>query len=148
MIWSSKEELVRIIIMVWFSTRFLCRLTAFCSTCWSRGAPERSPQGKHRICCSNTGSAYFHVSWLSDFIFYPKPQALDVQWMKWEGQYGNNSVTVMWGKMVSLLYNKEKASNAFFSTNVNKSVYFFVYGFRLTFAVLMGGDLPNSFSAA
>jgi hypothetical protein len=55
-----------------------------------------------------------------------------------------NSVTVMWGKMVSLLYNKEKASNAFFSTNVNKSVYFFVYGFRLTFAVFMDGDLPNN----
>ena len=31
---------------------------------------------------------------------------------------------------------------------VNKSVYFFVYGFRLTFAVFMDGDLPNSFSAA
>ena len=23
--------------------------------------------------CSNSGSANFHVSWLSDFIFYPKP---------------------------------------------------------------------------
>ena len=51
-------------------------------------------------------------------------------------------------KLVSLLYNKEKASNAFFGTNVNKSVYFFMYGFRLTFAVFMDGDLPNSFSAA
>ena len=53
-------------------------------------------------------------------------------------------------KIVSLLYNKEKASNAFFGTNVNKSVYFFAYGFRLTFAVFMDGDLhvPNSFSAA
>jgi hypothetical protein len=50
-------------------------------------------------------------------------------------------------KIVSLLYNKEKASNAFFGKNVNKSVYFFVYGFRLTFAVFMDGDLPNSFSA-
>ena len=47
-----------------------------------------------------------------------------------------------------MCYNKEKASNAFFSTNVNKSVYFFAYGFRLTFAVLMDGDIPNSFSAA
>jgi hypothetical protein len=55
----------------------------------------------------------------------------------------------MWKKnIVSLLYNKEKASNAFFGTNVNKSVYFFVYGFRLTFAVVMDGDLPNSFSTA
>jgi hypothetical protein len=43
---------------------------------------------------------------------------------------------------------KEKASNAFFGTNVNKSVYLFVYGFRLTFVVFMDGDLPNSFSAA
>jgi hypothetical protein len=34
-------------------------------------------------------------------------------------------------KIVSLLYNKEKASNAFFGTNVNKSVYFFVYGFQM-----------------
>ena len=42
----------------------------------------------------------------------------------------------------------EKASNAFFGTNVNKSVYFFVYGFRLNFEVFMDGDLPNSFSAA
>jgi hypothetical protein len=55
----------------------------------------------------------------------------------------------MWKKkIVSLLYNIEKASNAFFGTNVNKSVYLFVYGFRLTFAVVMDGDLPNSFSAA
>ena len=51
-------------------------------------------------------------------------------------------------KIVSLLYNKEKASNAFFGKNVIKSVHFFVYGFRLTFAVFMDGDLPNSFSAA
>ena len=50
-------------------------------------------------------------------------------------------------KIVSLLYNKEKASNAFFGKNVNKSVHFFVHGFRLTFAVFMDGDLPNSFSA-
>jgi hypothetical protein len=42
---------------------------------------------------------------------------------------------------------KEKASNAFFGKNVNKSVHFFVYGFRLTFAVFMEGDLPNSFCA-
>ena len=49
--------------------------------------------------------------------------------------------------IVSLLYNKEKASNAFFGKNVNILVYFFVYGFRLTFAVFMEGDIPNSFSA-
>jgi hypothetical protein len=40
-------------------------------------------------------------------------------------------------KLVSLLYNKEKASNAFFGKNVNKSVHFFVYGVRLTFAVFI-----------
>ena len=51
-------------------------------------------------------------------------------------------------KIVSLLYNKEKASNAFFGKNVNKSVHLFVYGVRLTFAVFMDRDLPNSFSAA
>ena len=39
----------------------------------SRGTSERSPYGKQRICRSNSGSAHFHVSWLSDFIFYPKP---------------------------------------------------------------------------
>ena len=50
-------------------------------------------------------------------------------------------------KIVSLLYNKDKASNAFFGKNVNKSVYFFAYGFRLTFVVFMDGDLPNSLSA-
>ena len=55
-----------------YSPRFLCRLTAFCSTCWSRGTSERSPKRKQRICRSNSGSAYFHVSWLLDFIFYPK----------------------------------------------------------------------------
>ena len=49
---------------------------------------------------------------------------------------------------MSLLYNKEKDSIAFFDANVNKSVYFFVYGSRLTFAVFMDGDLSNSFSAA
>jgi hypothetical protein len=48
---------------------------------------------------------------------------------------------------VSLLYNKEKASNAFLDKNVNILVHFFVYGFRLTIAVFMEGDLPNSFSA-
>jgi hypothetical protein len=50
-------------------------------------------------------------------------------------------------KIVSLLYNKDKASYAFFGKNVNKSVRFFVYGVRLTFAVFMDGDLPNSISA-
>ena len=66
-------------------------------------------------------------------------QALDVQWI-------NCRVNVK--KKQCHFYNKEKSSNAFFGTNVNKSVYFFVYGFRLTFAVFMDGDLPNSCSAA
>jgi hypothetical protein len=34
---------------------------------------ERYTYGKQRICFSNSGSAHFHVSWLSDFIFYQKP---------------------------------------------------------------------------
>ena len=34
---------------------------------------ERDTYGKQRICFSNSGSAHFHVSWLSDFIFYQKP---------------------------------------------------------------------------
>ena len=55
------------------SPRFLCRLTAFCSTCWSRGTSESSTCGKQRICRCNSASTHFHVSWLSDFIFYPKP---------------------------------------------------------------------------
>ena len=29
--------------------------------------------GKQRICLSSSGSAHFHVSWLSNFIFYQKP---------------------------------------------------------------------------
>jgi hypothetical protein len=28
---------------------------------------------KTAVCRSNSGSVHFHVSWLSDFIFYPKP---------------------------------------------------------------------------
>jgi hypothetical protein len=52
------------------SPRFFCRPTAFCSTCWSRGTSERSPQGKQRIYRSNSGLAHFHVSWLSDCIFF------------------------------------------------------------------------------
>ena len=36
-----------------------------------------------------------------------------------------------------------------FSTQMKTNRFiFFVYGFRLTFAVFMDGDLPNSFSAA
>jgi hypothetical protein len=43
------------------------------STCCSRGTSESSTYGKHRICLSNSWSAHFHVSWLSDCIFYQKP---------------------------------------------------------------------------
>ena len=45
----------------------------FFSTCWSRGTSESSTYGKQRICPCNSAFAHFHVSWLSDFIFYPKP---------------------------------------------------------------------------
>ena len=43
------------------------------SNCCSRGTSESSTYGKRRICLSNSWSAHFHVSWLSDFIFYQKP---------------------------------------------------------------------------
>ena len=55
------------------SPRFLCHPTAFFSTCWSCGTSENSTYGKQRICRCNSTSTHFHVSWLSDFIFYPKP---------------------------------------------------------------------------
>jgi hypothetical protein len=55
------------------SPRFLCRPTAFFPTCWSRGTSESSTYGKQRIFPCNSALAHFHVSWLSDFIFYPKP---------------------------------------------------------------------------
>ena len=41
--------------------------------CRSRGTSESYSYGKQRICFSNSGSAHFHVSWLSDFVFYQKP---------------------------------------------------------------------------
>ena len=53
------------------SPRFLCRPTAFFLTCWNRGTSESSTYGKQRICRCNSASTHFHVSWLSDFIFYP-----------------------------------------------------------------------------
>jgi hypothetical protein len=55
------------------STRFLCRLTTFFSTCWSRGTLVSSTYGKQRVCPCNSAMEHFHVSCLSDFIFYPKP---------------------------------------------------------------------------
>ena len=55
------------------SPRFLSRSTAFCSTCGAVGTSESSPSEKQRICRFNSGSAHFLVSWLSEFIFYPKP---------------------------------------------------------------------------
>jgi hypothetical protein len=42
-------------------------------TCCSRGTSESYAYGKQRSCLTNSGSAHFHVLWLSDFIFYPKP---------------------------------------------------------------------------
>ena len=55
------------------SPRFLSRPTAFFPTCWSRGTSESSTYGKQRICSWNSALAHFHVSLLSDFIFYSKP---------------------------------------------------------------------------
>ena len=37
------------------------------------GRPSALHLGKQRICRSNSLSSHFHVSWLSDFIFYLKP---------------------------------------------------------------------------
>jgi hypothetical protein len=34
---------------------------------------ESSTYRKQRICPCNSALAHFHVSWLSNFIFYPKP---------------------------------------------------------------------------
>ena len=45
----------------------------FFPTCWSRVTSESSAYGKQRICGCNSASTHFHVLWLSDFIFYPKP---------------------------------------------------------------------------
>jgi hypothetical protein len=45
----------------------------FFSTCFSHGTSESSTYGKQQICRCNSASTHFHVSWLSDFIFYPKP---------------------------------------------------------------------------
>jgi hypothetical protein len=56
-----------------FSPRFLCRPTTFFPTCWSRGTSESSTYGKQQIGPCNYALAHFHVLWLSDFIFYPKP---------------------------------------------------------------------------
>jgi hypothetical protein len=41
--------------------------------CCSRETSEGYAYGKQLICLSNSWSAHFHVSWLSDFIFYQKP---------------------------------------------------------------------------
>jgi hypothetical protein len=48
-------------IICYRSPRFLCRPTAFFRL------------GKQRICPCNSALAHFHVSWVSDFIFYRKP---------------------------------------------------------------------------
>ena len=45
----------------------------FFSTCWSRGTSESSIYEKQQICPCNSALAHFHVSWLQDFILYPKP---------------------------------------------------------------------------
>ena len=58
---------------MWHNPRFLCRPTAFFSTCGSRGTSESSTYEKQWICRCNSASTHFHVSWLSDFISYLKP---------------------------------------------------------------------------
>jgi hypothetical protein len=55
------------------SPRFLCRPTALYIFARAVGRQESYAYGKQRISFSNSGSAHFHVSWLSDFIFYQKP---------------------------------------------------------------------------
>jgi hypothetical protein len=42
-----------LMITLFSSPRFLCRPTAFFSTCWSRGTSESSTYGKQRICRCN-----------------------------------------------------------------------------------------------
>ena len=41
-------------------------------TVGNRGTSESSTYGKQWICRCNSASTHFHVTWLSDFIFYPK----------------------------------------------------------------------------
>ena len=53
------------------SPRFLCRPTAL--YIFLLEPSESYAYGKQRIRLSASWSAYFHVSWLSDFIFYQKP---------------------------------------------------------------------------
>jgi hypothetical protein len=52
--------------MIRLNERLRLRLNIF-------GTSESSTYGKQRICRSNSASTHFHVSWLSDFIFYSKP---------------------------------------------------------------------------
>ena len=53
------------------SPRFLCRPTAL--YIFLLEPSESYAYGKQRIRLSASWSAHFHVSWLSDFIFYQKP---------------------------------------------------------------------------
>ena len=48
--------------------------------CCCRGTSESYTYGKQRICFSNSWSAHFHVSWLSDFIFYQNPRSTGFTW--------------------------------------------------------------------
>jgi hypothetical protein len=62
-LYYSKWHVVRDSSAVWQLLWIFC----------SRWTSERYAYGKQRICFSNSGSAHFHVLWLSDFIFYQKP---------------------------------------------------------------------------
>ena len=55
------------------SPRFLCRPTTLYIIARAIGRQERNIYGKQLICLTSSGSAHFHVSWLSDFINYQKP---------------------------------------------------------------------------
>jgi hypothetical protein len=44
------------------SPRFLCRPTAFCSTCWSRRTSESSTYGKQRICARYTCNRFHNTN--------------------------------------------------------------------------------------
>jgi hypothetical protein len=59
-----------------FTTCLHCLNLYMCPTIMcasSRSTTEGAIYGNNRICLTAIGSAHFHVSWLSDFIFYHKP---------------------------------------------------------------------------
>jgi hypothetical protein len=55
------------------SPRFLCRPTALLFVAKTVGRERALHTENNETCLSNSWSAHFHVSWLSNFIFYQKP---------------------------------------------------------------------------